>query len=66
MWTFKMVMLQEFSNEVVQMTLAKDDKMVQALLPEGLNESLCKGTCIERSVGSSLNAKSDFLQRRFE
>ncbi len=61
-----MRILQEFSNEVVQVPLAEDHEMVEAFLTERLNEPLDEGARVGRPISRPLNSQTCFLERSIE
>lgn len=51
-----MAMLQQFSNETIQVPLAKDHEVVEAFLAKRLDEPLDEGVGVGRAVSGPLNS----------
>ena len=55
MIAFCIVMSDVFTNEMAQVGLAKNDELIEALIPDGLDESFCVGVAV-RALGRNGNA----------
>ncbi len=61
-----MVMLSEFLYQVIEVALAEDHEVIEAILPERLGELLHESEDVRRTVSGPLNSQAGIFENSVE